>query len=126
MVTRRDVLSTLATVAGGLAIVNEQAQAMEDAAHDAAAPTAAPHHEHGHPYTPVRTLNGWTLPYTVKNGVKEFHLVAEEVEHEFAPGCKAKCWGYNGTTPGPTLEAVEGERVRILVTNRLGEPTSVH
>ena len=122
----RSVLSTLATVAGGLAIVNEQAQAMEDAAHNAAAPTTAPHHGRGHPYTPVRTLNGWTLPYTVKNGVKEFHLVAEEVEHEFAPGCKAKCWGYNGTTPGPTLEAVEGERVRILVTNRLGEPTSVH
>ena len=74
----------------------------------------------------VRTLNGWTLPYQLKAGVKEFHLVAEEVEHEFAPGCTAKCWGYNGSTPGPTLEAVEGDRVRILVTNRLREPTSVH
>jgi hypothetical protein len=62
----------------------------------------------------------------MKNGVKEFHLVAEEFEHEFAPGCKAKVWGYNGGTPGPTIEAVEGDRVRILVTNRLGEPTSVH
>src|SRR6266852_7708599 len=36
------------------------------------------------------------------------------------------CWGYNGQTPGPTLEAVEGDRVRILVTNHLSEPTSVH
>ncbi len=36
-------------------------------------------------YVPVRTLNGWTLPYTMKGGVKEFHLVAEEFEHEFAP-----------------------------------------
>jgi FtsP/CotA-like multicopper oxidase with cupredoxin domain len=77
-------------------------------------------------YLPVRTLNGWTLPYTLKGGVKEFHLVAEEFEHEFAPGCKAKVWGYNGSTPGPTIEAVEGDRVRIFVTNRLGEPTSVH
>jgi len=77
-------------------------------------------------YTPVRTPNGWTLPYKMQNGVKEFHLVAEEVEHEFAPGSKAKCWGYNGTTPGPTIEAVEGDRVRILVTNRLKEHTSVH
>ena len=75
---------------------------------------------------PVRTLNGWTLPYTLKDGVKEFHLVAEEVDHEFAPGCRAKCWGYNGGTPGPTIEAVEGDRVRILVTNRLPEPTSIH
>ena len=40
-------------------------------------------------------------------GVKEFRLVAEELEHEFAPGCRAKCWGYNGSTPGPTIEAVE-------------------
>jgi len=77
-------------------------------------------------YTPVRTLNGWTLPYKMKNGVKEFHLVAEEVEHEFAPGMVAKCWGYNGSTPGPTLEAVEGDRIRILVTNNLKEHTTIH
>lgn len=78
------------------------------------------------PYRPVRTLNGWTLPYKLKNGVKEFHLVAEEFEHEFAPGCRAKVWGYNGSTPGPTIEVVEGDRVRLLVTNRLREHTTVH
>jgi FtsP/CotA-like multicopper oxidase with cupredoxin domain len=78
------------------------------------------------PYRPVQTLNGWTLPYRLRGGVKEFHLVAEEVEHEFAPGSRAKCWGYNGTTPGPTIEVVEGDRVRIFVTNRLGEPTTIH
>jgi len=77
-------------------------------------------------YVPVRTLNGWTLPYKMKDGVKEFHLIAEEIEHEFAPGCTAKCWGYNGTTPGPTIEAIEGDRVRILVTNKLPEHTSIH
>ena len=77
-------------------------------------------------YTPVRTLNGWTLPHRMVDGVKEFHLVAEEIEHEFAPGSRAKCWGYNGTTPGPTIEAVEGDRVRILVTNRLPEHTTIH
>ena len=84
----------------------------------------APKHTAG--YDSVRTLNGWTLPYTMKNGVKEFHLVAEEIEHEFAPGSRARCWGYNGTTPGPTLEAVEGDRVRIFVTNKLGEHTTIH
>lgn len=77
-------------------------------------------------YVPVRTLNGWSLPYRMVDGVKEFHLVAEEIEHEFAPGCRAKCWGYNGTTPGPTIEAVEGDRVRLLLTNRLAEHTSMH
>jgi FtsP/CotA-like multicopper oxidase with cupredoxin domain len=80
----------------------------------------------GSSFTPVRTLNGWTLPYRMVGGVKEFHLVAEEVEHEFAPGSRAKCWGYNGTTPGPTIEAVEGDRVRILLTNRLPEHTTIH
>ncbi len=74
----------------------------------------------------VRTLNGWTLPHRMNNGVKEFHLVAEEIEHEFAPGSKAICWGYNGSTPGPTIEVTEGDRVRIFVTNRLKESTSVH
>ncbi len=77
-------------------------------------------------HTPIRTLNGWTLPYTMNNGVKEFHLVAEEIEHEFAPGSVAKCWGYNGSTPGPTIEAIEGDRVRIYVTNHLKEHTTIH
>ena len=77
-------------------------------------------------YRPVRTLNGWTLPFEMKNGVKEFHLVAEEVQHEFAPGTRVTCWGYNGSTPGPTIEAVEGDRVRILVTNGLREHTTIH
>ncbi len=74
----------------------------------------------------VTTPNGRSLPFRMVNGAKEFHLIAEEVEHEFAPGEKIKAWGYNGSTPGPTLEAVEGDRVRILVTNRLPEHTNIH
>ncbi|MEK7467130.1 MAG: copper oxidase [Planctomycetota bacterium] len=77
-------------------------------------------------YTPVDTPNGATLPFTLKGGVKEFHLIAEPVDHEFAPGFKAKCWGYNGRTPGPTIECVEGDRIRILVENRLPEATTIH
>ncbi|GAB2655489.1 multicopper oxidase family protein [Arenimonas aestuarii] len=74
----------------------------------------------------VRTLNGWSLPHRMNGGVKEFHLVAEEFEHEFAPGSKAVVWGYNGSTPGPTIEAVQGDRIRIYVTNRLKEATTIH
>jgi FtsP/CotA-like multicopper oxidase with cupredoxin domain len=48
------------------------------------------------------------------------------VKREFAPGMVINCWGYNGLSPGPTIEAVEGDRVRILVTNKLPENTSVH
>ncbi|MDI1298521.1 copper oxidase [Methylotenera sp.] len=80
----------------------------------------------GRPYNPVVTLNGWSLPWRMKNGVKEFHLVAEPVVREIAPGMKAHLWGYNGQSPGPTIEVVEGDKVRIFVTNRLPEVTSVH
>jgi FtsP/CotA-like multicopper oxidase with cupredoxin domain len=82
--------------------------------------------EPGKDYTPVITPNGSALPYKVVQGVKVFHLIAEEVDHEFAPGLRAHCWGYNGQVHGPTIEAVEGDQVRIYVTNRLPENTSVH
>jgi FtsP/CotA-like multicopper oxidase with cupredoxin domain len=80
----------------------------------------------GRPYLPVATLNGWTLPWRMREGVKEFHLVAEPVEREIAPGMRAHLWGYNGQSPGPTIEVVDGDRVRIFVTNRLSEATSIH
>jgi manganese oxidase len=77
-------------------------------------------------YTPVVVPDGVTLPYRVVEGVKVFHLVAREVEHEFAPGLQAVCWGYNGRVHGPTIEVVEGDRVRVYVTNRLSAATTVH
>jgi hypothetical protein len=77
-------------------------------------------------YQPVVTLNGWTLPWRMNGDWKEFHLVAEPVVRELAPGMKAHLWGYNGQSPGPTIEAVEGDKVRIFVTNRLPEHTTIH
>ncbi|MSP63465.1 MAG: copper oxidase [Myxococcales bacterium] len=74
----------------------------------------------------VVTPNGSTLPLRLVRGVKVGHLVAGPVDHEFVPGLRALCWGYNGATPGPTIEAVEGDRLRFYVTNRLPEPTTVH
>ncbi|RJP75053.1 MAG: copper oxidase [Candidatus Abyssobacteria bacterium SURF_17] len=78
------------------------------------------------PYIPVVTPDRATLPWRIEDGVKVFHLVAEPIKQEFAPGLVMNCWGYNGCTPGPTIEAVEGDRVRILVTNNLAAPTSIH
>jgi FtsP/CotA-like multicopper oxidase with cupredoxin domain len=123
-ITRRDMLLSSALLAGALA---------------KSAKAAPPRHEH-HPdpvgdappsrqrlgYTPVVTPNGNTLPWKMVNGVKEFHLIAEPVKREFASGMVINCWGYNGMSPGPTIEAVEGDRVRFLVTNKLPESTSVH
>jgi FtsP/CotA-like multicopper oxidase with cupredoxin domain len=39
---------------------------------------------------------------------------------------KVNAWGYNGSSPGPTIEAVEGDRIRVYVENRLPEHTSAH
>lgn len=77
-------------------------------------------------YTPVIVPNGSKLPWKIVDGVKVFHLVAEEVDHEFAPGLKALCWGYNGRAWPADSEAVEFDRVRIYVTNRLPAPTTAH
>ncbi|MBM4015654.1 MAG: copper oxidase, partial [Planctomycetes bacterium] len=91
----------------------------------APAPAPAPSTE-GASFRPVVTPDGVSLPARSVDGVRILHLVAEPVTHEFAPGLRGECWGYNGRVHGPTIEAVQGERVRIYVTNRLPVGTSVH
>lgn len=87
----------------------------------------AGNHNHGHSNAhSVITPNVKNLSWKMKDGVKVYHLIAEQVKQEFAPGFIANAWGYNGGTPGPTIEATEGDRVRILVTNKLPEATTIH
>jgi FtsP/CotA-like multicopper oxidase with cupredoxin domain len=127
MITRRKILGASALLAGAAAWTKTSAMGLPDAPimespdmQPPLFPTSGPD------YQPVVTLNGWTLPHRVNNGVKEFHLVAEPVEREMSPGMTAYLWGYNGQSPGPTIEAVEGDRVRIFVTNKLPEHTTIH
>ncbi|WP_426208691.1 multicopper oxidase family protein [Massilia sp. TWP1-3-3] len=128
MVTRRSFFKNagVAAVAGTVVSRVGAASLPEAVSMDKAATAPPLHPPTGRPYNPVVTLNGWTLPWRMKDGVKEFHLVAEPVVREIAPGMKARLWGYNGQSPGPTIEVVEGDRVRIFVTNKLPEHTSVH
>ncbi len=67
-----------------------------------------------------------TLPFTLDGGVKVFHLVAEPVRTTFLPGRAVDAWGFNGSVPGPTIECTEGDRVRIVVENRLPEIFAAH
>ncbi|MBC7501537.1 MAG: copper oxidase [Herminiimonas sp.] len=128
MTSRRDFFRTASTVAIGAGLVSRAgAASLPEAPMMTLASTQPPlEPTSGRPYNPVVTLNGWTLPWRMKDGVKEFHLVAEPVVREIAPGMKAHLWGYNGQSPGPTIEVVEGDRVRIFVTNKLPEHTSIH
>jgi manganese oxidase len=80
----------------------------------------------GRDYRPVVVPTGYTLPFKIVNGVKVFHVIAEEVDHAFDSGLRAKCWAYNGHVNSTMIEALEGERVRIYVTNRLPVATSIH
>jgi len=117
MITRRKFFSGAAALIGASSLARRIASGAQTLA--SASPGATNYH-------PVVTPNGSTLPWIMKDGVKEFHLTAEPVKREFAPGMLVNCWGYNGQSPGPTIEAVEGDRVRILITNKLAEPTTIH
>jgi manganese oxidase len=128
MKTRRNFLRTAGGALLGTALVSRAAQGAVPEAPmqtkpDTQPPLAPPS---GRPYQPVVTLNGWTLPWRMNNGWKEFHLVAEPVRRQIAPGMTAHLWGYNGQSPGPTIECVEGDKVRIFVTNKLPEHTTIH
>jgi manganese oxidase len=74
----------------------------------------------------VITPNVGSLSWTTEGDWKVYHLVAEPIRREFAPGFWVNCWGYNGSSPGPTIEAFEGDRLRIFVTNKLNEATTIH
>jgi FtsP/CotA-like multicopper oxidase with cupredoxin domain len=118
---RRTFLGTLGAAAAGSVLVRRaEAAEAERQAPASAAPVRSG--AGGRVVTP----DGSTLPLRWVDGVRVGHLIAEPVKHTFAPGLTAEVWGYNGSTPGPTIEATEGERLRIYVTNRLPEPTTVH
>jgi FtsP/CotA-like multicopper oxidase with cupredoxin domain len=125
--SRRSFVSA-ATLASAAAVSGRaQAAAIPEAATQPSPEMQPPlHPANGPDYQPVVTLNGWTLPWRMNGDWKEFHLVAEPVVREMAPGMKAHLWGYNGQSPGPTIEAVEGDKLRIFVTNKLPEHTTVH
>ncbi|MBL8513134.1 MAG: copper oxidase, partial [Betaproteobacteria bacterium] len=127
MNSRRNFLGGAGVLFGAAAVSRAAMGAVPEAPLQSSAATIAPKHPgSGRPYNPVVTLNGWTLPFRMKNGWKEFHLVAEPVVREIAPGMKARLWGYNGQSPGPTIEVVEGDKVRVFVTNKLPEHTTIH
>ena len=119
---RRDLLTSSAALVGGAVLLKHGLVRADTAP---APITAQPGSARG-ALPRVVTPNGASLPWRMDGNVKVFHLVAEPVKREFAPGMIVDAWGYNGSSPGPTIEVVEGDRVRMLVTNNLPEPTSVH
>ncbi|CAM3871175.1 multicopper oxidase domain-containing protein [Smaragdicoccus niigatensis] len=70
-------------------------------------------------YGKVSTLpNGRTL--------REWTVTASDKDIEIAPGVKFPSWLFNGRTPGPTLRATEGDRLRIRFINNSKHPHTMH
>lgn len=74
----------------------------------------------------VQTPDIPNLGYTLDNGVKVFHLIAEPVTRRISPFKTITAWGYNGSVPGPTIQVTEGDRVRVILENHLPESTTMH
>ncbi len=60
------------------------------------------------------------------NRVPAHNRVPPGIRHHHPYTQKLRTWGYNGSMPGPTLEVDEGDTIRVILTNKLPEPTSIH
>jgi hypothetical protein len=75
---------------------------------------------------PVTTPDLHDLPFTLDNGTKVFHLIAEPVKQSILPNRTLDLWGFNGSAPGPTIQVNQGDHVRVIFDNHLPESSSIH
>jgi len=123
--TRRNFLQHAALISAG-ALATRNANAVQVAPRGTEKPRTPKRNASERKFLPVMTPDVPDLPFQMDNGVKVFHLVAEPVKQEIYPSKILNLWGYNGSAPGPTIQANQGDRLRILVDNHLPEPTSMH
>ena len=59
--------------------------------------------------------------------LREYTIVAEDDKvMEISPGVFYNVWTYNGSVPGPTIRATEGDTVRINFTNNGSKEHTIH
>jgi FtsP/CotA-like multicopper oxidase with cupredoxin domain len=146
--SRREFLVEGGLAAGLLAVGDGQVRAGQAAGHQHGPGGQPPQDHRGHPGpvggpsdrgklvagrrtaseppVPVEAPDVPRLSWTMNGGVKEFHLYARHMRREFLPDQWFDVWSFNDSMPGPTIEAVEGDRVRIFVHNELPESTGIH
>jgi FtsP/CotA-like multicopper oxidase with cupredoxin domain len=66
------------------------------------------------------------LPYKMDGDTKVFELTARPVRWKILPDVIVTAWSYNGMVPGPLIRVTEGDKVRIILHNRLPVPTTIH
>src|SRR5207245_11257882 len=103
MITRRRFLTGTAAAAGGVSLLRGVIPAnAQTISPTASVPLAQP----GRDYTPTITPNNVSLPWNIVDGAKVFHLIAEEVIHEFAVCFMAFWWGLTDYVLRPALESL--------------------
>jgi FtsP/CotA-like multicopper oxidase with cupredoxin domain len=128
--SRRNFLRGLATVAGAASANTVAGQHVHQPPQKAVRPLTTsrpvPPHQLGQGVVPVVSPDVPDMPWSLENGVKVFDISVGHVRTEFIPGRTVDAWGFNGRIPGPTIQVNEGDRVRMIVENRLPEPYSMH
>lgn len=74
----------------------------------------------------IETRGAQSLAPHIDDGVKVFDLVTSVIRWQILPRVSVDAYAFNGQVPGPTLRFRQGDRVRINITNRLPESTTVH
>ena len=64
--------------------------------------------------------------YKLVDGVKQFDLETSVINWNILPDKQVQAYAINGQVPGPRIDVEQGDRVRMVVTNRLPESTSLH
>ena len=127
--SRRNFLKKSGIVGASL-LASSQLAAAQHEGHGQQQPQAPPKRHtpyvSGGGIVPVETPDLAKLNWTMDNDVKVFHLTAEVVKTELVPGKEMYGWGYSGSVPGPMIEVNEGDRVRLVLHNKLPEPTTIH
>jgi FtsP/CotA-like multicopper oxidase with cupredoxin domain len=66
------------------------------------------------------------LPRAARGGGLRLVARSGRVPLVGAPHPETDVWTYNGSVPGPEIRLRQGDRLRVVVENRLGEDTTVH
>ena len=123
MNARRSFFKNLFQLGASAAAASKLASGQQP--HPASPPPRAQTDRDGAPIA-VETPDIQDLPFRLDNGVKIFNVIAEPVKQVVVPGRTLDLWGFNGSAPGPTIQANEGDHVRIIFDNHLPEPTGIH
>lgn len=145
--SRRGVLSGGILAAGGAVLAGLQSgqEAAGQAGHHVSQEGSAPAAEHSshnqmlvvgdvdngkNGFDPAAMLNDWDTGTVsqLSDGrrLRTYEIVGQDKEIEIAAGIVFPAWTYNGRVPGPTLRAIEGDRLRTVFRNHGSHPHSMH